>query len=60
MEEEEEERRKRKTGKTRKERIGLEGATTAITPVVLAVRRPKQKGFYECAARLGCMVRLSD
>lgn len=44
----------------RKERMGLEEATTAITPVVLALRRLKQKGCYECAARLGCMVRLSD
>lgn len=47
-------------GGRRKERMGLEGATTAITPVVLALRRLKQKGCYECAARLGCMVRLSD
>lgn len=44
----------------RKGRMGLEGATTAITPTVLALRRLKQRGCYECEARLGCMVRLSD
>lgn len=62
----EEEEKKRKKGKFRKEEAREEGrieeatTATAITPVVPALGRLRQKGCHEFEARLGYIVRIPN